>query len=287
MIKVSVIVPVYNVEKYLRKCLDSLISQTLKDIEIICVDDGSTDSSLKILELYAAKSYQIKILRNNHEGVSAARNLGIKEAVGEYLGFVDSDDYVDKNFFERMYNAAKNNNCDIACAGFRRFKHFNGSIKKSFKKETVLSDINFKLEADNLPNDNYIWNKIYKRDSWNKYNIEFPCGRYFEDMAIVLKILYLLGNMVTVPDTFYYYRKRNGSIIKTKTKKIKDDFKWAKSELYNFASENNIALETRKDARKKITIKLFNLPLVKIYYYDKLIKYRLFGFISFMSKVTE
>ena len=105
-IKVSVIVPVYNCEKYLKKCLDSLVNQTLKDIEIICVNDGSTDNSGRILEEYTDS--RIKIITKENGGLSSARNAGIAVAKGEYLGFVDSDDWVDLDFYEKLYNTAKN-----------------------------------------------------------------------------------------------------------------------------------------------------------------------------------
>lgn len=107
-IKISVIVPVFNAEKYLKMCLNSLVSQTLKNIEIICIDDGSTDNSLAILDKFKSKDNRIKIIKQKNYGVSMARNNGISEAQGEYIGFVDADDWVDKDFFEKLYNAAQN-----------------------------------------------------------------------------------------------------------------------------------------------------------------------------------
>ena len=106
-IKVSIIVPVYNVEKYLAQCLDSLINQTLKEIEIICVNDGSKDNSAKILTAYAQKYVRIKIINQTNQGLSAARNNGISVATGEYIGFVDSDDWVDIDFYKKLYSAGK------------------------------------------------------------------------------------------------------------------------------------------------------------------------------------
>ena len=119
-ISLSIIVPVYNVENYLIRCLDSLVNQTLKEIEIICINDGSKDNSLNILEEYAKKDSRIIILNQENAGLSAARNAGMEIAKGEYIGFVDSDDWVDLDFFEKLYIAAKNNDCDIAVADFIR-----------------------------------------------------------------------------------------------------------------------------------------------------------------------
>ncbi|MBR1776177.1 glycosyltransferase [bacterium] len=287
MTKISVIVPVYNVEKYLRRCLDSLVNQTLKDIEIICINDGSTDKSFEILVEYANKYSQIVLINKINEGQSVARNMGIEKAKGEYIGFVDSDDYVDKDYFEKLYNAAIKTNCDIACAGFRRFKLFKGRIKKDFKKEFLCKDINSKIIADRLPQDNYVWNKIYKRDKWIQLNIKFQEGRFFEDLALVIKILYNMGDMVVVPDTYYHYRRRNGSTVNLSTDKIKSDYKWAISEQKKFAAEHNINMDFNPEILHKVVINILNIPFVKIYHYKRLVKYKLFGFIPFMSKVTK
>ena len=116
MSKVSVIVPVYNTEKYLEKCLNSLINQTLHDIEVICVNDGSTDNSLNILNQYAQKDNRIKIINQENKMQGAARNAGTQIAAGEYIGFVDSDDWIDLDYFEKLYNAATKYNLDIALA---------------------------------------------------------------------------------------------------------------------------------------------------------------------------
>ena len=155
----SVVVPVYNVEKYLRECVESILRQTFDDFELILVDDGSKDSSGAICDEYAATDNRIKVIDKENEGQAIARNLGIKIAKGEYLGFVDSDDWVDEEYFENLYESAQRNNCDIACAGFKRCKPNKTKIKKSFNEEKVLTFIKSKVIADNLPADNYIWNK--------------------------------------------------------------------------------------------------------------------------------
>ena len=113
-IKVSVIVPVYNVEKYLRQCLDSIINQTLKEIEILCINDGSTDSSPEILKEYEEKDSRIKIINKKNAGLSAARNQGLELAKGEYVSFIDSDDWINETFCEALYTAAKKYDSDIA-----------------------------------------------------------------------------------------------------------------------------------------------------------------------------
>lgn len=248
--KLTIIVPVYNVERYLDQCLNSLVNQTLKEIEIICVNDGSTDNSLKILQKFASKDKRIKILNQPNQGQSVDRNLAIKNATGEYLGFVDSDDWIDLDYFEKLYNTAKENNADIACAGFKRCGK-KEKIKKSFSKVKVYSSIEDKLKIDNIPSHNYIWNKIYKREKWD---FAFTSGRYYEDMALLIKIIYKLDKLVTVPDTYYYYRRNPGSTVATKSSKHTEDFRWAYDEVYKFAEENHIKILKNSNYRKKSTL---------------------------------
>lgn len=283
MTKVSIIVPVYNTEKYLRKCLISLVNQTLHDIEIICVNDGSTDNSLAVLNEFAKKDARIKVIVKENEGQSAARNLAIQQAQGEFLGFVDSDDWVDLKYFEELYNTAKKYNCDIACAGFKRCKKHRASIKKKFKKSAVYSDINAKAAIDNLPDHNYIWNKIFKRQSWLNTKITFPQGRYFEDVAVLIKIMYYMGDLVTVPKVFYYYRQNPASTVASSSPKHHEDFRIAKKELLDFAKEKNITLKQNRMWLKKVYFKLFGLPILKVCYYNQIIKCKLFGLITFLT----
>lgn len=146
-IKISVIVPVFNAEKYLKMCLNSLVSQTLKNIEIICIDDGSTDNSLAILDKFKSKDDRIKIIKQKNYGVSMARNNGISEAQGEYIGFVDADDWVDKDFFEKLYNAAQKYNADIATAGYYRRGKILRSKKLNYKKEEKITNPTEKIKA--------------------------------------------------------------------------------------------------------------------------------------------
>ena len=134
MTKVSIIVPVYNVEKYLKRCLESLVNQTLKDIEIICVNDGSTDGSLAILNEYVRNDDRIVVINQENSGQSVARNRGIDVAKGEYIGFVDSDDWVCEDYFERLHNSAIQNNAEIAVGGIIRLHKFNGRKFLNFDK---------------------------------------------------------------------------------------------------------------------------------------------------------
>jgi len=213
MIKISVIVPVYNVETYLRKCLDSLVNQTLADIEIICTDDGSTDNSPAILQEYAAIDNRVKIITQNNFGVSNARNNGLKLAEGEYIGFCDPDDRVEADFYEKLYNYATQYNADIAAANIIKVK--KNKLKKffTFKNTTICEDYKEKLKICDIPDYSYIWNKIYKRKPIIENNLLFEEGKVYEDIRFSVQVLALLNRLVTVPDTTYYYLSRPGSIV--------------------------------------------------------------------------
>lgn len=129
--KVSIIVPAYNTEKYISKCLESLVNQTLKEIEIILIDDGSKDNTLNIAKSFMEKDSRIKIISQTNQKQGAARNQGMRVAKGEYIGFVDSDDWVDLDYFEKLYNSAKKYDTDIACAGYKRVKKCKSRVRKS------------------------------------------------------------------------------------------------------------------------------------------------------------
>lgn len=166
MPKVSTIVPVYNAEKYISKCLDSLINQTLKDIEIICVDDYSTDNSLAILQDYASKDSRIKIIAfETKQNAAIARNKGLEVATGEFLGFVDSDDYIDLDFYEKLYHKAKETDADIVKAE-TLIINLDGKQKKS--------DINEQIAQNKMNFVSEWWSAIYKHSMIKERKVQFP-----------------------------------------------------------------------------------------------------------------
>ena len=237
MIKLSLIVPVYNVEKYLDKCLDSLVNQTLKDIEIIVVNDGTKDNSQKIIDKYAKKYPKlIKPFIKENGGLSSARNYGVKYATGEYIGFVDSDDYVDLNLFERMYNLAKKEKSDVVGCGVKYvYKDRLGSISinTSLFNKSVVESPNILLEIKS-----YAPNKIYKRSFWIKNKFEFA-KQYFEDSALIYNVLLAANKVSVISDSFYYYNKTNEvSITRIADDRAYDIFKSCDS-ILNFYKKNN------------------------------------------------
>ncbi len=231
--KISIIVPVYNVEKYLERCLDSLINQTLKDIEIICINDGSTDNSSEILKEYAKKDSRIIIINQNNQGISVARNNGMNKAKGKYIGFVDSDDWVDLDFFEKLYKAAEKHNAQMAVCSIIRLNEYRNKKYLQLKNETVTDDFREKCVILDIPQKSYVWNKLYLKEALDKHQINFKQGVYYEDLYFVPVALEKLTKMVTVPDTFYYYWKNKDSIVFQKSEKHTKDYTEAKQ----YASE--------------------------------------------------
>lgn len=213
---VSVIVPVYNVENYLTKCITSLQKQTYSNLEIVFINDGSTDHSLSILENAKEKDNRIKVFTQNNCGLSAARNRGIDEANGEYICFVDSDDWVSEEYIMCMLNAIKKYNADIAICNIQYI--FNtGKIKKrtpSIVNEKCVD----KIEAlRDLFNSNgfrfHAVNKLFRHELFNT-GIHFPISKIYEDMATIYKLFGKSDKIAYVPKIGYYYlQNRNGSIL--------------------------------------------------------------------------
>lgn len=279
MPKISVIMPVYNVEKYLRNCLESIINQTLIDIEIICINDGSTDKSSEILRQYALHDKRIKILEQKNSGPSAARNRGIKIAQGEYIGFTDSDDWIASDFYEKLYNAVQKYNADTACANIIKYSAGSHYLIQ-YKSRDLLTDNQKKISAAGIPKINYIWNKIYKRESLMKLNLPFPEGRFYEDVFWSIRVLYYLNGLVTVPDTVYYYRKNDTSVVRTKSSRKTADYLISEKDMLDFAKEKNLDILNGYKLGKRDKISVCGITLAKIfYYYPDVKKIYLFGII--------
>ncbi|MCM1338656.1 MAG: glycosyltransferase [Muribaculaceae bacterium] len=272
--KISIIIPVYNAEKFLRRCLDSLINQTLKDIEIICVNDSSTDNSLAILNEYAQIDNRIVVISQENSGPSEARNRGLDIAKGEYIGFVDSDDWVSLDYFENLYNAAKENNADIAAAGIIKLDERRKREFLTFKTKTITADFKENCLALDIPSKTYVWNKIYLREKLDKYNLRFKAGVYYEDMIFTTRVLEKLEKIVTVPDIRYYYWKNKNSIVFQKTKKHKEDYKAALKFTKELFKKHNIDIGEEK-------IQVFGVTIFKkIKKIDETI-FIIFNFIKF------
>ena len=220
MFNVSVIVPVYNTEKYLRRCLDSLVNQTLEELEIILVDDGSTDISNQIMKEYEEK-YQGRVIVYPKEngGQATARNMGIKHSKGKYIGFVDSDDYVDTKMFEKMYKAAEQDQCDLVECHY----HYLYEEGKRTKEYRTRGDIRqYKNQKDMFINPQVTpWNKLYRREVLLYNGIDFPEGLIYEDAAFYIKTIPFIKKERYIDEHFVYYFLRGSSTMNAnKSRKV-------------------------------------------------------------------
>lgn len=213
-VKVSIIIPVYNVENYLHRCLDSIVNQTLKEIEIICIDDGSTDGSSSILKDYANRDSRIKVVAQDNSGQGAARNLGISIASGDYIGFVDSDDWVDEDMYRIMFNEAIKNDSDMHICTIEQFDNETGTkndyfckYDKYFRKELEdrvfslrdISNVIFKINRVS-------WNKIYRKSFIKKNEIVFSNERYYQDNLFTYFAFYFAKRISFTRKPLYVYR---------------------------------------------------------------------------------
>ena len=226
MPKVSVIIPTYNVEKYLVECLESVVNQTLQDIEIICVDDGSTDSSGKILDEYAAKDSRIKVIHKENGGYGKAMNVGMDNATGEYIGIVEPDDYIELNMYEELYKIAHEKDLDLIKADFNRF------IGEGINLQLIYNQLDKTGENYNKiinPKENTkifdfimnTWSGIYKRDFIEKHHIrhnETP-GASFQDNGFWFQTFIYAGRVYFINKPYYMNRRDNpNSSVKNRGK---------------------------------------------------------------------
>lgn len=207
--KLSIIVPVYGVEKYIDKCLNSLVKQSLKEIEIIVVNDGTKDNSQKIIDKYVKKyPDKIKSYIKENGGQGSARNYGLKKTTGEYIGYVDSDDFVEKDMYKKLYNKAKENNYDIVVCG-------NYNVSEDYQNKNIDAFINnYNTDLENIFFGKMaVWNKIYKRDILIKNKLEFKEKVWYEDLAFTLKAIMNSNTFAFIDEPLYDYLIREGSTM--------------------------------------------------------------------------
>lgn len=222
MNKVSIIIPVYNVEKYLRRCLDSIVNQTLKEIECLLINDGSPDQSQKIIDEYVRKyPLLFKSYIKENGGLSDARNFGLNYVTGEYIAFVDSDDWIEPTMCEKMYETAVNQSADIVICDF--FMEWEVTGVRNYI-QGLRCDSNDDFE-NFLISPSSAWNKLYKADLFLKTNIRYPKGLWYEDLATTTRLVPFCKKLSYVNEAFVHYIQREGSIMSTVNEKILDIYK--------------------------------------------------------------
>ncbi len=214
--KVSIVVPVYNVEPFLARCLDSLIAQTLKEIEILCVNDGSTDGSIRILNAYAENDPRIRVISQINKGLGGARNTGVKAAVGEYVLFVDSDDWIEPQSCELLYAAAACHKADMACGAIlKTYPTRKPKWVEYYDAENIYASPQARFDAMHCPPCFNVVQKLFRRELLLQANLWFEEGIYYEDVEYIAHVLVAVDWMVTVPDAIYHYVVRKGSICRS------------------------------------------------------------------------
>ncbi len=220
---ISVIVPIYKVEKYLDRCINSIINQTYHNLEILLVDDGSPDNSGKICDEYAQKDKRIKVIHKQNGGLSDARNAALKIAQGDYIGFVDSDDYIKEDMFETLFRLSEENNAEISIVSYYELiedrlisVRDSGELQIMDKIEAIKELlIDTKIQS-------YAWNKLFKKELFN--GITFPTGKNFEDIATTLILFEKCNKVVLLEEPKYYYIRRNDSIVGIRNYKTYYDY---------------------------------------------------------------
>ena len=243
--KVSIVVPVYNVEKYITECLESLIAQTYTNLEILIIDDGSTDSSGVISDEFAGKDSRIRVFHKKNEGLSAARNFGLERVTGDYISFIDSDDYIDHTFVEKLLQCLIENEADMAfCNYYYCWEKYNDpatSLSRIKEKRTFSPDEYLKLFYTYGGPYAVVWNKLYRRAVYK--DIRFKVGIKTEDAQIALSMVDQCKLIANTTEVLYYYRQRNGSIMAgNKEKLLLSDMSWLEEHMHKLKDSDRMTL---------------------------------------------
>lgn len=264
---ISIIVPIYNVEKYLKRCIESILNQDFKEFELILVNDGSTDNCGEICNIYKNKDKRIRVIHKKNGGLSSARNVGLDFAKGKYIAFVDSDDYINKNMYHILYKNLIKTNADISICNFnyvndndivdinQPIDNYDYSI---FNNIDALNQLYLENKAKMVT----AWNKLYKKELFK--DLRYVEGRVHEDEFIIHKLLYNSKKIVFTNGALYYYVQREGSITQSKFNIKKLDAVYAFKERFEFFREKKLIELQFKAQEKYIYLFFFNYYEAKI-----------------------
>lgn len=253
--KVTIIIPVYNTELLLDRCLESVVGQSLSDIEIICVDDGSTDGSGALLDSWAERDGRIRVIHQSNGRQGKARNAALNIAEGEYVGMIDSDDYIPEDYFERLYNAAIKADADLAMCGIVKQKRLTERTVVAFDKVEVVSGGEQKLKACYCPPEFHPVNKLYRRSMIERLGLRFREGVQYEDVMFVTRAIVESDRVVTVPNLSYYYVLNPTSTVKSRQTSDKQRQKYeAHCAMVEYVTARSIKISPR---HRNITVRYF------------------------------
>lgn len=278
---VSIVVPIYNVEKYLDKCIKSILNQTYRDLEIILVDDGSTDKCNNICDNYAEIDTRIKVIHQKNAGLSSARNTGISLSKGEYIYFVDSDDWIEENLIEDNISIMLSKNLDIIIFGF--YEEWADKNIKKLQGNELLSTQEIKEKLLNIELEPCVWNKIYKKKIF--CDIRFPVGQNMEDLYVIGNILKGCNKAFCNEKCYYHYNRTNISSITKNTNILKESYELfsSYSQLFFFGEQittNRIINKKLLISAVKYAIKSFDINLLE----NKLSEKQIKEIINFLKK---
>lgn len=263
---ISVIVPIYNVEKYLNRCVESILSQSYTDFELILVDDGSPDKCPELCDEWGKKDERIKVIHKENGGLSSARNAGIEMAKGDYFAFVDSDDFIHPDYLKLLYKALITSNADVAICDFFNFKEEKEVFLKDEEIENIAEFNNYNVF---LPNDVFkynqqvilevAWNKLYSRKLFN--DIRFPLGKIHEDTGTYYKLLSISTKIVFINNILYFYFKNQNGIIATEFSEKKFD-----SVIFCLEEIDFFKKLSQKEKKYNVLVRLSTFRCAKIFY---------------------
>lgn len=281
---ISLVIPVYNVEKYLQKALKSVQNQTFKNFEVIIVDDGSTDQSIDIIKEFCQNNENFIFITQENKGPGAARNKALKMCRGDYIGFMDSDDYLEPEFLESLYNAAIENDADIACCNFNLyypendmkiympFTSFPGVYSKTKALRKLILDLGIHY---------FVWNKLSKKELFLNNNLTFD-DMYFEDISTSPKLFYYADKIVLLGKSLYNYTSRGTSILHSMNTVKINDFIKSLGVIRNFLENEKVY----KDYNNHIWIYAQKVKIVS-YYYILMLHARAMNFKGFLENISS
>ena len=243
MSMVSIIVPIYNIEGYIRECVGSILAQTYPDFELILVDDGSPDNCGRICDEYAEKDVRIKVIHKENGGLTSARNAGLSVAKGDWIMHVDGDDWIEPDMIESLIEAAKATEADLVFGDFMKYGPYAGNHKLPTwsidKKDTMSRYIAYMMTT--------IWGSIAKRSLYTEHSLKSPDGvRYCEDFHLIVRLCHFAKKIVNVHRPFYHYRYRPTSIMSNMSRKTEADEQWVYQDTIRFFKEQGVYEDYRK-----------------------------------------
>jgi glycosyltransferase involved in cell wall biosynthesis len=234
--KISIIVPVYKVEQYLRKCVDSILAQTLTNFELILINDGSPDNCGEICDEYVKKDSRVRVIHKENGGQATARNWGLDMAKGDYVGFVDSDDWIEPDMYELLYRICENNDCDIASCSSKIYYQNKTVITGTHPLHSLNNSEAMRALLEGKLFDEVVWTKLFKRSVIG--NIRFPVGVMYEDTAFTYRVIHECKKVCCIGEPKYNYIKRESSTMDRAIKNVSIDAVMIYDEMYEFINKH-------------------------------------------------